>query len=112
MAQILTWIKSPPEEVRFFECLAMRIVDKQGLARIASRFIHTKGTKYVALKTVERLIAQAKKDALSSVKRKIQSATAEQELLGYWVSIISRRVKVFETHSSWNEHIEDVRALR
>ena len=83
MAQILTWIKSPPEEVRFFECLAMRIVDKQGLARIASRFIHTKGTKYVALKTVERLIAQAKKDALSSVKRKIQIATAEQELLGY-----------------------------
>jgi hypothetical protein len=82
MAQILTWIKSPPEEVRFFECLAMRIVDKQGLARIASRFIHTKGTKYVALKTVERLIVQAKKDALSREQRKVQFATAEQEL-GY-----------------------------
>ena len=83
MAQILIWIKSPPEEVRFFECLAMRIVDKQGLARIASRFIHTKGTKYVALKTVERLIVQAKKDALSREQRKVQLATAEQELLGY-----------------------------
>jgi hypothetical protein len=62
MVQIMSWIKSPSEEVKFFEFSSMRVTDKQGLAMIASRFIHTKGTKFVALKTIERLLALSHKN--------------------------------------------------
>ena len=62
LLQIMTWIKSPPEEVKFFECMAMRILDKQGLAMIARRFIYAHGTKFVALKAVERLLVLSNKD--------------------------------------------------
>jgi hypothetical protein len=58
----MSWIKSPSEEVKFFEFSSMRVTDKQGLAMIASRFIHTKGTKFVALKTIERLLALSHKN--------------------------------------------------
>ena len=67
---IMTWIKSPPEEVKFFECMAMRVIDKSGLARIACKFIHTVGTKFVALKTVDRLIALSNKNSQAREQRK------------------------------------------
>lgn len=70
MVHIMTWIKSPPEEVKFFECMAMRVIDKSGLARIACKFIHTVGTKFVALKTVDRLIALSNKNSQAREQRK------------------------------------------
>lgn len=70
MMHIMTWIKSPPDEVKFFECMAMRVIDKSGLARIASKFIHTVGTKFVALKTVDRLLAMSNKNSQAREQRK------------------------------------------
>jgi hypothetical protein len=62
MLRIMIWIKSPSEEVKFFESTAMRVVDKQGLLMIARRFVHAHGTKFAALKTVERLLVVSGKD--------------------------------------------------
>lgn len=80
MLQIMSWIKSPTEEVRFFECLAMRVIDKKGLARIAGRFIFTAGTKFVALKTVERLLSLSHKTVLARTQRKALMAADEDDL--------------------------------
>lgn len=70
MLQIMTWIKSPQEEVKFFECMAMRVIDKQGLMMIARRFVFAHGTKFVALKTVERLLVLSNKDTHAREKRR------------------------------------------
>jgi hypothetical protein len=70
MLQIMTWIKSPSEEVKIFECMAMRIVDKQGLVMIARRFLYARGTKFVALKTVERLLDLSNKDTRARQQRR------------------------------------------
>jgi hypothetical protein len=35
MLKIMTWIRSPPDEVKFFESMALRVTDKQGLMMIA-----------------------------------------------------------------------------
>jgi hypothetical protein len=40
----------------------MRVIDKQGLMMIARRFVHAHGTKFTALKTVERLLVVSSKD--------------------------------------------------
>jgi len=77
MVHIMNWIKSPPEEVKFFENLSMRVIDKEGLAAIAYRFTKTSGTKHVALKSVERLLALSKKDAQSQSQRKVHAAPAQ-----------------------------------
>ena len=62
MLKIMIWIRSPTDEVTFFESMAMRVTDKHGLMMIARRFIYAHGTKFVALKTVERLLVLSKKD--------------------------------------------------
>ena len=67
---IMTWIKSPQEEVKFFECMAMRVIDKPGLMMIARRFVFAHGTKFVALKTVERLLVLSNKDTHAREKRR------------------------------------------
>ena len=69
MLQIMTWIKDPTEQVRFFECMAMRVIDKQHLSTIACKFIHRVGTKFVALKTVERLLDLSSKQTKSRKQR-------------------------------------------
>jgi hypothetical protein len=63
MLQIMKWIKNYAQEVKFFECMAMRVVNKQGLTMIARRFIHAQGTQFTALKTVERLLVVSNKDS-------------------------------------------------
>ena len=78
MAQIMAWIKSPPEEARFFECMAMRVVDKEGLAMLACKFIHTVGTRFVALKTVERLLILSNKDTQARQHCKASNSAAAQ----------------------------------
>jgi hypothetical protein len=78
MQHIMTWIKSPPEEAKFFECMAMRVVDKEGLAKLASKFIHSVGTRFVALKTVERLLILSNKDTHARAQRKASFSAAEQ----------------------------------
>lgn len=80
LSQIMSWIKSPSEEVRFFEYISMRVLDKKGLARVASKFIYTAGTKFVALKTVERLIALSQKTVLCRAQRKAQLASDKDDL--------------------------------
>lgn len=78
MAQIMAWIKSPPEEAKFFECMAMRVVDKEGLAKLACKFIHTVGTRFVALKTVERLLILSNKDTQARQHCKAPNSAAAQ----------------------------------
>ena len=78
MLQIMTWIKDPTEQVRFFECMAMRIVDKERLSTIACKFIHRVGTKFVALKTVERLLDLSNKQSKSRAQRKLLNDSIDE----------------------------------
>jgi hypothetical protein len=79
MEHIMAWIKGPPEQVKFFECMAMRVIDKKGLATIACKFIHKVGTKFVALKTVERLLMMSNKDSSVLAQRKASDVQIDEE---------------------------------
>jgi len=58
--------------------MAMRVIDKEGLAMLACKFIHTVGTRFVALKTVERLLILSNKDTQARQHHKASNSAAAQ----------------------------------